>query len=232
MLGRTAKPSVFVSNEVDFRHPWEQNKLQRRLAMNHDKVQEITAERRTLLDQQTLVMSNPATVRIVETPQPEMDAYQTRNDRLRELGEELSKLDGRILRAYRFHSVWIIQIPSTPPRISSWIASHWRIGAAVARAFRIAVASRQSIETDETRAERAQRTKEKEKEVRALADKILSYGDSVHRRYPSGEVVVGEDDLAAQLRKHRDAVGRALNLLLGEQKVQKAPLSGYWKLNA
>ena len=200
--------------------------------MNHDKVQEITAEMRTLLNQQTLVMSNPATIRIVETPQPEMDAYQTRNDRLRELGEELNKLDGRILRAYRFHSVWIIQIPSTLPRISSWIASHWRIVAAVARAVRIAVASRQSIETDETSAERAQRTKEKEKEVRALADKILSYGHSVHRRYPSGEVVVGEDDLAAQLRKRRDAVGRALNLLLGEQKVQKVRLSGYWKLYA
>jgi hypothetical protein len=200
--------------------------------MNHDKVQEIAAEMRTLLNQQTLVMSNPATIRIVETPQPEMDAYQTRNDRLRELGEELSKLDGRTLRAYRFHSVWIIQIPSTPPRISSWIASRWRIGTAVARAVRIAVASRQSIETDETRAERAQRTKENEKEVRTLADKILSYGHSVHRRYPSGEVVVGEDDLAALLRKHRDTVGRALNLLLGEQKVQKAPLSGYWKLNA
>jgi hypothetical protein len=45
-------------------------------------------------------------------------------------------------------------------------------------------------------------------------------------------VVVGEDDLAAQLRKNRDAVGRALNLLLGEQKVQKARLSGYWKLYA
>jgi hypothetical protein len=38
--------------------------------MNHDKVQEITAEMRTLLNQQTLVMSNPATIRIVETPQP------------------------------------------------------------------------------------------------------------------------------------------------------------------
>jgi hypothetical protein len=199
--------------------------------MNHDKVQEITAEMLTLLNQQTPVMTNPATIRIIETPQPEMNAYQTRND-LHELGEELSKLDGRILRAYRFHSVWIIQIPSTPPRISSWIASHWRIGAAVARAVRIAVTSRQSIETDETHAQRAQRTKEKEKEIRALADKILSYGHSVHRRYPSGEVVVGEDDLAAQLRKRRDAVGRALNLLLGEQKVQKAPLSGYWKLTA
>jgi len=200
--------------------------------MNYDKVQEITAEMRTLPNQQALVTTNPATIPLAETPQPEMDAYQTRNDRLRELGEELSKLDGRILRAYRFHSVWIIQIPSTPPRISSWIASHWRIGAAVARAVRIAVTSTQSIEADGTRAERAQRTEEKEKEVRALADKILSYGHSVHRRYPSGEVVVGEDDLAARLRKHRDTVGRALNLLHGEQKVQKAPLSGYWKLNA
>jgi hypothetical protein len=200
--------------------------------MNHDKVQEITAEMRTLLNQQTLVMTNPAPISFSETPQPEMDAYQARNDRLRELGEELSKLDGRILRAYRFHSVWIIQVVSTPPRISSWIASHWRLGAAVARAVRIVVTSRQSIETDRTRAERAQRTKEKEKEVRALADKILSYGHSVHRRYPTGEVVVGENDLAAQLRMHRDTVGRALNLLLGEQKVQRAPLSGYWKLNA
>jgi hypothetical protein len=200
--------------------------------MNHDNVQEITAGMRTLLDQQTLVMTNPATLPLAETAQLEMDASQTRNDRLRELGEELSKLDGRVLRAYRFHSVWIIQIARTPPRISSWIASHWRTVAAVGRAVRIAVASRQSIETDETRADCAQRRKEKEKEVRALADKILSYGHSVHRRYPSGEVVVGEDDLAVQLRKHRDTVGRALNLLLGERKVQKVPLNGYWRLNA
>jgi hypothetical protein len=199
--------------------------------MNRDKVQEITAEMPTLLNRQTLVMTNPPTILLAETPLPEMDASQTRNDRLRELGEELSKLNGRVLRAHRFHSVWIIQIAS-PPRISSWIASHWRIGAAIARAIRVAIASRQSIETDETRFERSQRTEEKEKEVRALADKILSYGHSVHRRYPSGEVVVGVDDLAAQLRKRRDTVGRALNLLLGERKVQKAPLSGYWRLSA
>jgi hypothetical protein len=199
--------------------------------MNCEKVQEITAEMPKLLNKPTLVMTNPPTILLAETPEPEMDAPQTRNDRLRELGEELSKLDGRVLRAHRFHSVWIIQIAS-PPRISSWIASHWRIGGAIARAVRTAIASRQSLETDETRSERAQRTKEKEKEVRALADKILSYGNSVHRRYPNGEVVVGEDDLAVQLRKHRDTVGRALNLLLGERKVQKAPLSGYWRLNA
>ena len=153
--------------------------------MNHDKVQEITAEMRTLLNQQTLVMSNPATIPIVETPQPEMDAYQTRNDRLRELGEELNKLDGRIPRAYRFHSVWIIQIPSTPPRISSWIASHWRIGAAVARAVRIAVASRQSIETDQTAP--TSPTEPKRKRVES-ADKILKLWTQrpFPVRYPSG----------------------------------------------
>ena len=71
----------------------------------------------------------------------------------------------------------------------------------------------------------------KEKEVRALADKISSYGRKVHHHYPTGDVVVGENDLAAQLRKRPDIVRIALNLLLGEQTVQKAPLSGYWKLN-
>lgn len=114
-------------------------------------------------------------------------------------------------------------------RVPSWIASHWRTGAAVAGAVGIAVACSRCLETDKARAERAQRMKEKE--VRALADKISSYGRKVHRHYPTGDVVVGENDLAAQLRKRPDIVSIALNLLLGEQKVQKAPLSGYWKLN-
>ena len=200
--------------------------------MNYDKVQEISAEMRTLLNEQTLVMTNPVRITLAETPQPEIDGYQARNDRLRELGEELSKLDGRILRAYRFHSAWLIRIAPPQTNISSWIASHWRIGAtAVAHVVRIAVTSTRSIETDETPAKRGQRTKEEGKEVRAIADKISNYARSVHRRYPSGEVVVGENDLAAQLRKRRDRVGTALNLLLGEQKVKKASLGGYWKLN-
>jgi DNA-binding GntR family transcriptional regulator len=53
----------------------------------------------------------------------------------------------------------------------------------------------------------------------------------MHKRFPTGEVVVGEKDLAEQLRKHPDTVATALNILLDERKVQKAPLSGYWKLN-
>ncbi len=114
-------------------------------------------------------------------------------------------------------------------RLPSWITSHWRTSAAVAAAIGIAVVCRRSLETDTARAERAQRMKEKQ--VRALADRISSYGRRVHGCYPTGDVVVGENDLAAQLRKRPDIVGTALNLLLGEQKVQKAPLSGYWKLN-
>ncbi len=66
---------------------------------------------------------------------------------------------------------------------------------------------------------------------RNRSDRISTYGRKVHQQYPTGDVVVSERDLAEQLRKRPDTVATALNLLLGEQKVQKAPLSGYWKLN-
>ena len=117
--------------------------------MNYDKVQEISAEMHTLLNEQTLVVTNPVRITLAETPQSEIDAYQARNDRLHELSEELSKLDGRILRAYRFHSAWLIRIVPPHTDISSWIASQWRRGAAVAHAVRIAVTSARAIETDE-----------------------------------------------------------------------------------
>ena len=71
------------------------------------------------------------------------------------------------------------------------------------------------------RAKRAERNKKKE--LRSLAERISSYGHIVHQRYPTGDVVVSERDLAEQLRKRPDAVGTALNLLLSEQKVQRAP---------
>ncbi len=99
----------------------------------------------------------------------------------------------------------------------------------IAATVGIVVMCRRCLETDKARAERAQRTKEKE--IRALADRIANYGRIIHRRYPTGDVVVGENYLAALLRKRPDIVGTALNLLLGEQKVQKVPLNGYWKLN-
>lgn len=86
-----------------------------------------------------------------------------------------------------------------------------------------------AFETEESRAKRIERNKKKE--LRSLAEKISVYGRSVHQRYPTGAVVVSERDLAERLRKRPETVVTALNLLLNEQKVQKAPLNGYWKLN-
>src|SRR5438552_15212501 len=114
-------------------------------------------------------------------------------------------------------------------RIPAWIALHWRSGVVVAGVVGIADTCRWYLETDEVRDQRAQRRNDKE--LRALADKISTYGRNVHHRYPTGDVVVSERDLAEQLRKRPDSVATALDLLLGEQKVQRAPLSGYWKLN-
>lgn len=109
------------------------------------------------------------------------------------------------------------------------LASYWKTLAVIAGVAGVAVVSKQFLGTEKTRAERAQRSREKQ--IRAVANRISNYGDEVHRRYPSGDVVIGESDLAVLLRKHPDIVGTALNLLLGEHKVQKAPLEGYWKLN-
>ena len=114
-------------------------------------------------------------------------------------------------------------------RIPSWIALNWGKSAIIASALGFAVfICIRCLETDKARAQRAH--PRKEKEVRALADKISAYGRKVHRRFPTGDVVVGERDLAEELRKRPDLVATALNVLLGERKVQKAPLNGYWKL--
>lgn len=74
-------------------------------------------------------------------------------------------------------------------------------------------------------------TRKKDMELRSLAGTILTYGRSVHERFPTGAVVVSESDLAAQLRRSPDSVVTALDLLLMEQKVQRAQLSGYWRLH-
>lgn len=110
----------------------------------------------------------------------------------------------------------------------SWIELHWWV-VLIASAVGIAATCRWVLETDESRAQRAQR--KQTKELRALADKISTYSRKVHQRYPTGDVVVSERDLAEELRKRPDAVATALTLLLGERKVLKAPMNGYWKLN-
>jgi hypothetical protein len=110
----------------------------------------------------------------------------------------------------------------------SWVTLHWRI-VVTACALTIGASFKSLLESDGARAQRLQ-SKEK-KRLRALADKILTYGREVHQRYPTGDVIVSQHDLAEQLGKTPDAVIRALNLLLGERRVQKASLAGYWKLN-
>jgi hypothetical protein len=69
------------------------------------------------------------------------------------------------------------------------------------------------------------------RKVKAMTEKISGYAWNMHKRFPTGEVVVGEKDLAEQLRKHPDTVPTALNMLLDERKVQKTSLTGHWKLN-
>src|SRR5207237_7677793 len=93
----------------------------------------------------------------------------------------------------------------------------------------IAAASVRAFESEETKSRRAK--VKRQKELRSLAVRISTYGQTVHQRFPSGDVVVSEGDLAERLRKRPEAVVTALNLLLNEQKVQRAPLNGYWKLN-
>jgi hypothetical protein len=85
------------------------------------------------------------------------------------------------------------------------------------------------LETDAMRAKRSER--KQKRELRSMAQRISSYGQTVHQRYPTGDVIVSERDLAEEFRKRPDVVITALNLLLSEQKVQRAPLRGHWKLN-
>lgn len=106
----------------------------------------------------------------------------------------------------------------------------WWLVAAVSSALAAVAACVRIFESEAARQKRLEATKEKE--LQALTDKISIYGRNVRERFPNGAVVVSEEDLAAQLRQRPDTVVTALQVLLKEQKVQRAPLSGYWRLNA
>lgn len=108
--------------------------------------------------------------------------------------------------------------------IPSCIVLHRGTSAMIACGFGIAVvACARRLEIEEARSERARR--EKETEFRAVADKILLHARKAYHRFPTGDVVVCERDLAEELRKRPDLVATALNILLGERKVQRAPLN-------
>jgi hypothetical protein len=115
-------------------------------------------------------------------------------------------------------------------RMYPFLAPHWAmttvISCTVGFACFICV---RCLETKDARAQRIRR--KNEREIKVLTERISKYARNVHKRFPTGDVVVGEKDLAEQLRKHPEVIAAALNILLGEGKVQKAPLSGYWKLN-
>jgi hypothetical protein len=111
-----------------------------------------------------------------------------------------------------------------------FLRTRWWLVAVASSAVTIAAVSLRLTESDAAREKRIREAKKKE--LQALADRISKYAKSLRDSFPDGAVVVSEEDLAAQLRKRPDYIATALNVLLKEEKVQRTPLTGYWKLNA
>ena len=111
-----------------------------------------------------------------------------------------------------------------------FLRNRWWLVAIASSAVGIAAVSLRLSESEAAREKRLQEAKKKE--LRAIAHRISHYAKSVRERFPDGAVVVSEGDLAARLRKRPDYVVSALNALLNEQKVERTPLNGYWRLNA
>jgi hypothetical protein len=107
-------------------------------------------------------------------------------------------------------------------------APHWSL-IFLASALGIAVAGFRAFESEGSKKKRTEL--KRKKELQSLAQKISVYGQTIHQKFPTGDVVVSEHDLAEQLRKRPEEVVTALNLLLNQRQVQRAPLGGYWKLN-
>ena len=111
-------------------------------------------------------------------------------------------------------------------RAPSWLAAHWRGAALVACGVAAIAAIRWTHDKDPDRAARMQ-----EKDTQTLAEKISKYAHDMQARYPNGSVVVSEEDLAGALHRAPERIAKALGLLQTQQKVERAPLAGYWKLN-
>ena len=111
-------------------------------------------------------------------------------------------------------------------RVPSWLAAHWRGAALVACGVATIAALRWAYDKDPERAAQM-----KEKDTQTLAEKISEYARDMQARYPNGSVVVSEEDLAGALHRAPERIAKALGLLQNQQKVERAPLSGYWKLN-
>jgi hypothetical protein len=68
------------------------------------------------------------------------------------------------------------------------------------------------LETKDAKAQRIRR--KNDREIRVLTERVSTYARNVHKRFPTGDVVVGQNDLAEQLHKHPDAIATALNVPL------------------
>jgi hypothetical protein len=113
--------------------------------------------------------------------------------------------------------------------IYSWIATRWRVGALIACGIAVASLYKLSTETEESRAQKAKQ--KRETELSRVASQISNYARKIHTRYPTGDVVISDIDLAHQLHKPQEIVAHALSMLSEQKRVQRAPLAGYWKLN-
>ena len=113
--------------------------------------------------------------------------------------------------------------------IFSWLISRWRVGALIASGLAVACIYKISTETEEQRAEKAKQ--KRENELSKVAKQISNYARDLHKRYPTGEIVISDDDLCKQLHKPHELVASALTMLLEQNQAQRAPLAGYWKLN-
>ena len=111
-------------------------------------------------------------------------------------------------------------------RAPSWLAANWRGAALIACAAGAITVLRWNYDKDPERRARIQ-----EKDLHSLAEKISKYALAMQEKYPTGSVVVSEEDLAGALHRAPERIARALGLLHSRQKVERAPLSGYWKLN-
>ena len=111
-----------------------------------------------------------------------------------------------------------------------FLRNRWWMVAIASSAVGVAAVSARLSESGAAREKRIEESRRKE--LRAIASRISHYAKSVRQRFPDGAVVVSEQDLAAQLRKRPDYILKALNALLNEQKVERMPLTGYWRLHS
>ena len=111
-------------------------------------------------------------------------------------------------------------------RTSPWLTDYWRGAALITCALGAVAAWHWQAGKDPARRARMQ-----EKDLHALAEKISKYAHELQVRFPTGTVVVSVNDLAIELHRGPERISTALGVLQSQQKAERVPLSGYWKLS-